>query len=84
MARVRHERRDVRSMSTLPAPRAIGGLQALHDARDEAAQQIADVIQRVLPHGFRGRITVAVDNGVVRAHDVAIEMRPPQPRNPMK
>ena len=65
-------------MSTLPAPRAVDGLQALHDARDKAAQQIADAIQKVLPKGFRGRLAIVVDNGVVRAQDVAIELRPPQ------
>jgi hypothetical protein len=64
-----------------PSARNVG-LQALQDARDEAAREIADAIQRVIPKGFRGRITATVDNGVVRAHDVAIEMRPSQPRNP--
>lgn len=71
-------------MTSVPAPLVGSGLKALQDARDAAAREIADAIQRILPHGFRGRITVAVDNGVVRAHDVAIEMRPPQPRIPMK
>lgn len=55
-----------------------GGLQKLHDARDEACASIAAVLQRMVPRGFRGRITVTVDNGVVRAQDVAIELRPSQ------
>lgn len=53
------------------------GLQALHAARDQAAREIAAALQRILPPGFRGRITVAVDNGNIRAQDVCIELRPP-------
>lgn len=55
-----------------------GGLKALHDARDQAAREIAMALQRILPDGFRGRITVCVDKGLIRAQDVSIELRPPQ------
>lgn len=54
------------------------GLKALHEARDQAAREIADALQRILPDGFRGRITVVVDKGIIRAQDVAIELRPEQ------
>jgi len=54
------------------------GLKALHEARDQAAREIAAALQRILPPGFRGLITVYVDKGVIRAQDVSIELRPPQ------
>jgi hypothetical protein len=52
------------------------GLKALHEARDQAAAEIAAALRRILPEGFRGRITVAIDNGHIRAQDVCIELRP--------
>lgn len=67
-------------MSTIAPPRATG-LKALHEARDTAAAEIAAAIQRVIPAGFRARIAVTVDNGVVQAEDVAIELRPRQRRS---
>lgn len=54
------------------------GLSALHNARELAAQEIAAAVQRVLPRGFRARITLHVDGGVVRPQDVTIELRPAQ------
>lgn len=55
------------------------GLQALHEARDRAAAEIAAALQRItLPVGFRGRIVVVVDKGLIRAQDVTIELRPEQ------
>lgn len=64
-------------MTTIAPPMATG-LKALHEAREAAAAEIAAAIQRVVPPGFRAKITATVDNGVVRAHDVAIELRPCQ------
>jgi hypothetical protein len=54
------------------------GLKALHEARDQAATEIAEALQRILPEGFRGRISVVVDKGIIRAQDVSIELRPAQ------
>lgn len=59
-------------------PTREGALLKLHEARDGACAQIADALQRVVPRGFRAIITARVDNGVVRAEDVAIELRPCQ------
>lgn len=67
-------------MSTVALPRpALAGLQALHAAKEQAAREIAAAVQRVLPAGFRGRITLVIDGGIIHAHDVAIELRPIQP-----
>ncbi len=57
---------------------AAPGLKALEKARVEAAQEIAAALQRILPPGFRAKLTITVDRGVVRAQDVAIELRPQQ------
>jgi hypothetical protein len=57
---------------------ARSGLKGLHEARDQAAREVAEALQRILPPGFRGRITVVVDKGLIRAQDVAIELRPAQ------
>jgi hypothetical protein len=54
------------------------GLKALHEARDQAARDIADALQRILPDGFRGKITVVVDKGIIQAQHVSIELRSEQ------
>lgn len=70
---------------TLPPPRPapvapLTGLRALHAARDAAAEEIARALRPAIPRGFRGKITVVIQEGVVRPEDVTLELRPPQGR----
>ncbi len=54
---------------------------ALPEQMLDLAEKVAKAVQAILPARFRGVMRIAIDNGVVRAHDVAIEYRPPQPRD---
>jgi len=67
---------------------ARGGRQAgdarvstpVHVAAFELSAVVARALQAILPKGFRGVLTIAVDNGVVLPHDVSVQFRPPQPK----
>lgn len=59
-------------MSASPA------LEALHQARDAAAAAVARALQPIIPRGFRGKLTICIDAGVVRPENVTMELRPPQ------
>lgn len=52
----------------------------VHLAAFELSASVARALQAILPKGFRGVLTIAVDNGVVLPHDVAVQFRPPQPK----
>lgn len=52
----------------------------VHLAAFELSAAVARAVQAVLPKGFRGVLTIAVDNGVVLPHDCTVQFRPPQPK----
>lgn len=49
-------------------------------SRDSTVEAILSALQPIIPPGFRGKITISVDNGTIRPDDVAVELRKAQPR----
>jgi hypothetical protein len=76
MSEMRTRARD--ALSGPPAYVPTSGLDGLHANRDRAAKDIARALQPVIPAGFRAKVTITVENGVVEASSIAIELRSPQ------
>jgi hypothetical protein len=57
-----------------------GGLHALHQARDAAAEEVARALRPAIPRDFDGKLTINIRRGVIRPEDVSLELRPPQGR----
>jgi hypothetical protein len=56
----------------------------VHAAAFDLCGEIAKAVQRVVPPGFRGRLEIQVDRGVVLPENVSVQFRPPQVKAGMK
>ena len=50
----------------------------LEAARDGVVAALVRALQPVIPRGFRAKVTIVLDNGVVRPENVTMELRKPQ------
>lgn len=67
-------------MAVVPVPtrRPIDAMASWHLATQAVCEAIASALQPHIPSGFRGRVEIHVENGVIQAHNVVVSGRPMQ------